>query len=330
MVLREQKSRFFLTYYENLSCVSKCRGGYVFKDAPIERLMEIYLCAPHSNHFQKGMDIYLAGAATGNNNYLWRKEKPDKVMNLFLAGTHAEKNRANSNNDFAQKIHVLESFYYIDDWMIPYIKNHWNFMLDSGAFTFMNDTKNTKGVNWDEYLERYALFINTNDINLFFELDIDSVVGLKEVERLRKKLESLTNKKCIPVWHKSRGLDYWKWMVKEYNYVALGGMASADKKKYRTEFKKYCHQLLFMAHKNNCKVHALGFTEIKTLHRYKFDSVDSTAWIYGNRGGFLYRFNGRTIDKIQKPNGTRLNSKKAAIHNFKEWVKYQKYAEKCL
>ena len=73
------------------------QGGYVFKDAPIERLMEIYLCAPYSNHFQKGMDIYLAGAATGNNNYLWKKHNtnPEKVMNLFLAGTHAEKNMAN-------------------------------------------------------------------------------------------------------------------------------------------------------------------------------------------------------------------------------------------
>jgi hypothetical protein len=62
------------------------------------------------------------------------------------------------------------------------------------------------------------------------------------------------------------------------------------------------------------------------MKRYKFDSVDSTAWIYGNIGGYIYQFTGREIIQIHKPPNTRLKSKKVAIHNFKEWVKFQKYA----
>ena len=57
--------------------------------------------------------------------------------------------------------------------------------------------KNTNNVDWDEYIESYAEFINNHNIKLFMELDIDSVVGIKEVERLRNKLERLTNKQCI-------------------------------------------------------------------------------------------------------------------------------------
>ena len=141
--------------------------------------MIVYICAPHSNWMRdalnqlnkENMEIYLAGGATGNNNHIWRdnsKTNPEKPMEIFLAGTHAENNRANSEGDFKQKISILESFYYMNDWMLPYIKEHWNFLLDSGAFTFMSDKKNQNGVNWDEYLEKYAHFINENKIELFF------------------------------------------------------------------------------------------------------------------------------------------------------------------
>lgn len=294
--------------------------------------MKVYLSAPHSNNFLDGMKIFLAGAATGNNNAIWRNNtnnpnnafKKLGLMDIYLAGTHAEKTRANANNDFAQKIYVLESFYYMQDWMLPYIKNHWHFLLDSGAFTFMNNVKKNNNVNWDEYLERYAKFINDYNIDLFFELDIDSIVGIKEVERLRHKLERLTNKKSIPVWHKSRGLEYWKRMVKDYDYVAIGGIVTKEIK--RTEYAIF-GTLLKIAKQNKCQVHGLGFTNMEGLKKYPFDSVDSTAWIYGNRGGFLYNFNGKDFDKIQVPKGKRLNGKKVAIHNFKEWIKFQRYAE---
>lgn len=127
-------------------------------------------------------------------------------MKIFIAGINASKYLGETLNQIP---YILESFYYIQEWQLPLIKNAKMFLLDSGAFTFMNSQKD-KEINWDVYIERYAKFINDNNIEYFFELDIDVVVGLKEVERLRNKLEKLTNKKCIPVWHKSRGLDYWK------------------------------------------------------------------------------------------------------------------------
>lgn len=99
---------------------------------------------------------------------------------------------------------VLESFFYFrSDWQLDYIKDK-NFLLDSGAFTFMMDSG--RNVDWDNYVERYADFINTNKIKYFFELDIDSIVGYDVVKKLRKKLEKLTGSQAIPVWHLSTGI----------------------------------------------------------------------------------------------------------------------------
>ena len=266
------------------------------------------------------MDVYLAGLNA-------RNIPKDKKMDIYLAGFHGEKNRTNRNGILNQKIYVLESFAYIHEWQLPLIKNEWNFLLDSGAFTFMAEGKET-GIDWIKYVNDYADFINKMDIDLFFELDIDSVIPLKEVEKLRKQLEERTGKQSIPVWHRSRGIDYWKWMVKNYPYVAISASG-----KYASSWvnnPKSIHvinKMIEIAHDNGCKVHGLGYTKLKKLNDVKFDSVDSTAWLYGNRGGFLFQFNGTTLIKHNKPEGTKMRSNEIAIHNFKEWIKFQRYAK---
>lgn len=226
------------------------------------------------------------------------------------------------------KLNILESYFYIKrkKWMFPLIKQFNHFLLDSGAFTFMNQVKNHE-VNWDEYIEEYAAFINKLDVELFFELDIDVLVGIEEVERLRAKLEKLTNKKSVPVWHVSRGHDYWLKMIKQYDYVAIGGIVTKEiKPKHYPIFK----QLIREAHAENCKVHGLGFTNLKGITKYKFDSVDSTSWKSGNRFGAVYKFNGKTMVKYDKKQNQRVKSRKTATNNFTEWVKFCEYAEKYL
>ena len=122
-------------------------------------------------------------------------------MKVFLAGTCSrEKAFIGKNVDY-----MLESFFYVLPWQIERIPNMKMFLLDSGAFTFMNSQKGK--VNFDEYLTRYINFINKYDIKYFFELDVDSIVGYEKVKQLRKRLENETGKKCITVWHKSRGKE---------------------------------------------------------------------------------------------------------------------------
>ena len=238
-------------------------------------------------------------------------------MKVFLAGSGDVSIKANFF-DFYR----LESFFYITEKDKTLIHKYKDFLLDSGAFTFMNNSKGN--INWDEYIEKYANFINQYNVKYFFELDIDSIVGIKEVERLRYKLEKLTNKQSIPVWHKSRGKDYWLRMVKDYDYVSIGGIVTKEIKPSEYHFFPW---FLNEAKKQDCKVHALGFTSLKGLERYSFYSVDSTTWLSGGRFGEIHSFDGRTIERNRAKEGYRAKPNKASRHNFFEWIKFCKYAE---
>lgn len=266
------------------------------------------------------MKIYIAGGVNGNlGKWFWDD------MKLYLASNdgYVIKSKTylqNMSDDFLKRLNILESFYYIKEWQIPLIKKFNSFMLDSGAFTFMQNKKS--GTDYDKYTYKYCEFINKNKIKLFFEMDIDSVVGIKKVEQLRKIIEKETGKQCIPVWHRSRGKQYFEKMCKEYSYIGIGGFVS---KEIRGNQYGIINYLCDFAHKHNCKIHGLGFTK-QNLTEYKFDSVDSTAWTYGNRGKFIYEFNGKDMIKhSMNHQSNRLKPRETAIHNFNEWIKWGEY-----
>lgn len=218
--------------------------------------------------------------------------------------------------------YILESFYYADADTERLIPQFGDFLLDSGAFTFMQG----KGTaSWDEYADRYADFVKRNNVEKFFELDIDSVVGYEPVKELRRRIEERSGRQCIPVWHKSRGYSEWLRMAEEYPYIAIGGIVS---KEIRQEQYKAFPKMIDDAHKRGAKVHGLGFTALSYLKQIHFDSVDSTAWTTGNRFGYLYYFDGRTMKKQDAPKGHRIGDpRRAALINYTEWIKFQKYAE---
>jgi len=223
--------------------------------------------------------------------------------------------------------YMLESFYYIEDWQIPIIKKCDFFLLDSGAFTMFSKGHNLTEKDWDNYVDRYIEFIIKNDIKYFFELDVDRILGLEKVEEIRNKIEKETGKKCIPVWHRERGWEYFKKMCDEYEYVAIGGIAkNPDGKKIEKLFPK----IIKYAHDHDCKIHGLGYTSTNKLPIYHFDSVDSTNWKSGGRFGSLQKFNGKNIITYSYKDKRAKNYKQIDIHNLREWIKYQDYAERYL
>lgn len=240
-------------------------------------------------------------------------------MKIFLAGTDLLRPYP---DELKKSKYQLASFYNIQDWMMPFLNHCSEWLLDSGAFSFMNGAKS---VDFDSYLNRYIEFINKYNVKLFFELDLDAVVGYKKTLEYRDQLEAHTGKKCIPVWHKSRGIKEFQKMCDEYSYAAIGGIVSGEIKK---EQYGIFPAMISEAHKRGCKLHGLGFTNLEWLPRCHFDSVDSTAWTTGNRFGFVYKFDGKTMKKIDCPKGKRLSdSRKVALINYIEWIKFQKYAE---
>lgn len=155
------------------------------------------------------MKIYLVGGITTGNIHA------DKIEGVLQKIKSA-----------GLKLNVLESFFdtrkrrstnlyrYVD-----------SLMIDSGAFSFVQSGKH---VDWDEYVANYINYINENKIKLFFELDIDKLIGYERVKEIRRKIERGTTKQVIPVWHKRLGKEEFLKMCDEYNYVAIGGIVSKE------------------------------------------------------------------------------------------------------
>ena len=130
-------------------------------------------------------------------------------MKIYLAGILQNGYIRNKVSLSFRDYYLLESYYYIrnnKNYNSAIIKSNPNFLLDSGGFTYIHDKD--KNCDWEQYVLEYAEFINKNDIINFFELDIDNIVGIEKVEYYRSILEKKTKKQCIPVWHKSRGKEY--------------------------------------------------------------------------------------------------------------------------
>lgn len=254
-------------------------------------------------------------------------------MKVYLSGISGVKSYLLNGDIKINEIFALESFYSVKDWQKPLIPKFASFLLDSGAFTFMSNAAKHGNIDWLSYVDRYCDFITENDIRLFFELDIDKIKGLRYVEMLRQRIEDKTHRKPIPVWHIGRGKDYYLQMIKEYPYIAIGGIAA--KEMPVSKFEALFPYMIRMAHENNCKVHGLGYTKMDNLQKYRFDSVDSTTWTMGGQFGEAHQFkNGKIIRHTSVINNIKVRNikdkKGITLHNFKEWLKFQHYADKYL
>jgi hypothetical protein len=241
-------------------------------------------------------------------------------VKVFLAGGGWEKRLWMKDNfyDFFR----LHTFYDIAQHETDVIYKYKDFLLDSGAFSFFGG----KAVNWNEYVTTYIDFINKYNVKHFFELDLYSIIGIQETEKLRERIEKETNKQTIPVFHKRLGIEYYKTLCKNYKYIAISASGMYESKWTRQEPERLKKMVIY-ARQKGVKVHGLGYTKIKMLSKIPFYSVDSTSWLSGNRFGAIYRFNGTGFDKTAKPVGKRVKTNLTASNNFYEWVKFQKYAD---
>jgi hypothetical protein len=254
------------------------------------------------------LNVYLAGG--------------ESRVNMYLAGCDPAPIEQQESIRKKLKPMILESFLQVNKETVKFLPYYESYMLDSGAFSMLMGNAGQKDLR--QYVDAFADYITTYKVDKYFELDIDPFIGYPEVKRIRDYLYKKTGVQPIPVWHKSRGIDDFKQMCKDYPYVAIGGYVSKEFSK--TDIQHF-PKLIRYAHQQGAKIHGLGFTALKWLPICHFDSVDSTAWVSGNRFGYVYKFDGKTMIKIDRPPGKRVDYKKVAINNFVEWVKFQRYAE---
>lgn len=250
------------------------------------------------------MIVYLAAFKTLNNYY------NESTKDIYLLSSFFEHRNGRYGDYVCQEKHIL----------------------DSGAFTAINDRSGKyKNFDWDNYCRKYIEFINSTKQKLFFELDIDCVVGLKKVEYYRKLIEDRTGIAPIVCWHENRGKEYWIESCEKYPYVAVGTTNAAKQGRLFRQNPLYLKWFIEIAHKNNAKIHGLGYTNTKLLNKLHFDSVDSTTWLSGGRFGLIYRFENGSMESTSPPENMRVKDyKQADVHNFKQWIRFQKYAEKYL
>lgn len=227
-----------------------------------------------------------------------------------------------------QQIHkskyILGSFYY---WKNTNIKEEFpnsKILLDSGVFTMFNKKKPSKK-ELEKYSDDYINYINRYNINDYVELDLDVFYPYDYILYLRHKLEQYTGRKCIPIWHHSRGKEEFIKMCKEYDYAGIGGIVSKEAIK---NYKHLYKDLNKLALSYGCRLHAMGFTPTKNLAKYGFYSCDSTSWTSGGRFGTVYKFRKDSLISFKKPLNVRAkNHKTITNHNLIEWIKYQEYCD---
>lgn len=233
--------------------------------------------------------------------------------------------------------YILSSFLSVNENILRYSRHPSckGFMLDSGAFTFMN-SKRDKIVDWDAYVARYAELIKSHNINLYYELDIDTIVGVGETTQLRRKLENLVGHRSIPVWHRCRGKAAYLKMIEEYNYVAVGGIATLEIRPSEHPILKW---FVESAHRKETMIHGLGGARFCNPRWFiPFDSVDASSWSgctrFGSwiKAGKRPRFDGSGLDygagsdgKMKWTGGSSSDRVEACLT---EWAKFARYLDR--
>lgn len=245
-------------------------------------------------------------------------------MELYLSGSYTNTERQYLR-DFGC-LFLLNTYYDMRTWdkqnvldliTIPKCA----FMLDSGAFTFMNSGKE---VHWKSYVDEYINFINKYDIKYFIELDLYGVLGVSKTEKIRKYIEHHTDKKPIPVYHGTMPVSYFRKLCEEYPYVAISATGTLESSKW-TRNTKVLKQVIKIGHSYGTKLHGLGYTRMSNINNpdVLFDSIDSTSWLSGCRFGIWYNLRNNKIVK-KNCSGMGITKDNFNKHNSKVWIDKQK------
>lgn len=245
-------------------------------------------------------------------------------MELYLGGSYTEFERKCLKD--CGCLFLLNTYYDMRTWRQEKVTQlistpQISFMLDSGAFTFMNSGKK---VHWKSYVNGYIDFINKYDIDRFIELDLYGVLGVETTEKIRRYIEHYTGKKPIPVYHGTMPVSYFRMLCQNYPYVAISATGTIESSKW-TKNKKALKQVIRIGHSYGTKLHGLGYTRMSNLNKVEisFDSVDSSSWLSGGRFGTWYFIkHGNICQKSMRGEG--MCAKVLNENNCRVWVEKQK------
>jgi hypothetical protein len=170
-----------------------------------------------------------------------------------------------------------------------------NLFLDSGAFSAF-----TKGVeininDYIDYIKRYKKYID-----VYANLD---VIGDAEGTLVNQKKMEEAGLSPMPCFHAGEDWSYLDYYIKNYDYIALGGVAQLGRK--AELWMEYCFNMVCdqPSRLPKCKVHGFAVTSTKLMFKFPWYSVDSTSWVMTSRMGsvFVPRFKQGKYDYHDQP-----------------------------
>lgn len=179
----------------------------------------------------------------------------------------------------------------------PYLDDYKNckILVDSGAYYFNYRMKTQDSEKTKKFIDNFLEFVeNTCDdprISGYFDMDL-VYLGLNGIKSIRKRLFNITDK-IIPVYHTIWGLNEYKRMCRNYDYLALGCSNNAE---FNDD--QYMPFIKF-AHKFHCKVHGLGMDRNRVMKKVPFNSCDSAIWV---RDGYMNYYANHNIKKTPENN----------------------------
>lgn len=182
--------------------------------------------------------------------------------------------------------------------------NKINLFLDSGAFSAFTQNKEINIQDYISFIKK-----NKNHIDTYAVLD---VIGSAKKTWKNQKIMEKAGLHPLPCFHFGEDIKYFKRYLKNYDYVALGGMVPISSKNLKVWLDD-----LFINHICNkqgipkVKIHGFGMTSLSLMLRYPFYSVDSTSWVVtGRMGGILIpKTTKSSYDYLKNPHKVTVSAK---------------------
>ena len=151
--------------------------------------------------------------------------------------------------------------------------------LDSGAFSAF-----TQKITIN--IQEYIAFIKEHQEYIDVYANLDAIGDPVQTLKNQRIMED-AGLKPLPCFHYGEPISYLLRYLKNYEYIALGGMVPIS----TTELIKWLDELYsnyFCEEETGIvkvKIHGFGLTSLKLMLRYPWYSVDSTSWVVTGRLG---------------------------------------------
>ncbi len=197
-------------------------------------------------------------------------------MKIYLVGFKA--NTKKKYKKLYSYWYITQNTKHLGDQFKKDLEEGYEIFLDSGAFTAWK-----QGVEIDIY--KYIDFIKQHpQIKVYSNLDVvsKSFIDKRSAAEQSKANMDIMEKaglKPLAVFHYGEPLEYLKYYIEKYDYIALGGMVG-ESTKHILPWIDACFE--YICNKDGSpkvKIHSFGMTSVTLLNKFPFYSADSSSWL---------------------------------------------------